>query len=179
MASRVDLDIPHPRAQVVFGGAALVAVCDGARVGWTAACLGAVAAARAYRASLEGAASPFAAQIAQRQRARLDALEFAAFAALGLGYCAAPRRAPARGDPATVAMSFHEVRLRKLLLRRAPGVLHKVDTWLDQYKGREAELEAELERLYPPPGADGRSPEPSPGLRAVHATTAGMSELAL
>ena len=164
----------------LFGCAALGAVCDGARVAWTALCLGAVGGLRAYRAAAVrgGHASQRAAELAKRAAARLDALEFAAFVAFAAAYCLAPRRRPGGGAAAAPTFGPWEAEVRRLLVaRRATEDLHRVDGWLADHRGREADLLRDLERRYAA-DADGR-PADSPGLRAVAATATGLRDLSL
>ena len=164
----------------LFGCAALGAVCDGARVAWTALCLGAVGGLRAYRAAADrgGHASQRAAELAKRAAARLDALEFVAFVAFAAAYCLAPRRRPAGGAAAAPTFGPWEAEVRRLLVaRRATEDLHRVDGWLADHRGREADLLRDLERRYAA-DADGR-PADSPGLRAVAATATGLRDLSL
>merc|ERR1712216_82586 len=63
-------------------------------------------------------------------------------------------RESARAGAARVEFTPHEAEIRAFLWKAAPGELHRVDSWLKEYRGQEAMLMAMLRREYeggPPP----------------------------
>jgi hypothetical protein len=114
----------------------------------------------------------FGAEIDRAMARRLAALEFFAFAAVAVGDAVAPRRRFRRGDGATVAFRPHEARCRRLVAARAPEHLHRVDDWLAEYSGREADLLRAIDARWPVGRAD-PAPPPSP----LDSATSGIDRL--
>lgn len=76
-----------------------------------------------------------------------DLLQFALFVALDALLLVLP--ASQSEDDTLVQFRPYEEEIRQYLFKADPSVLHKVDTWLDKYRGRETELLRKVKEKYP------------------------------
>ncbi len=58
-------------------------------------------------------------------------------------------------DDTVVKYRKYEKKIREFLFKKDPSVLHKVDAWLEKYKGREAELFMKINQKYSSHSKDG------------------------